>query len=135
MAEVTRLLGRSEDEGSTVTVTTPDGQERLARYSQEGGQSVASYSAYTVPGIYRLATPGEMDFLAVNGTRAESHFEKIQLPDLQTRWRPLSITMEEEETFGQATAHTALPTRELGNVALLALLVVLAVESLYANRI
>lgn len=135
MPEAASLLGRPEDAGSTVTLTTPDGQERLARYSQAGGLSVASYSAYTVPGLYRLATPSGADFLAVNGTRAESNFEKIQASDLQARWRPLAISLEEEETVGQAAAETALPARELGNMALVLLLVVLAAESLYANRL
>ena len=31
-ARATRLLGREEDDGTTVTIHTPDGQERLGRY-------------------------------------------------------------------------------------------------------
>ena len=135
MPAVASLPGRLEDEGSTVTIHTPDGQERLARYVREEARTVAAYSAYTVPGIYRLTMPIGTDFLAVNGTRAESNFEKIQTVDLQTRWRPLAVRMEDEETFGQATGDTAGPMREMANIALLTLVAVLAVESVYANRL
>jgi len=135
MPEATRLLGREEDEGTNVTIRTPDGQERLTHYTHEGAMTVASYTSYTVPGIYRLTTPATTDFLAVNGTRAESNFEKIQAVELQTRLRPLSVEIEEEETLGQAVAGSALPTRELASLVLLTLVVVLAVENVCANRL
>ncbi len=135
MPDVVRLLGRTEDEGTAVTITTPDSQERLARYTADDTRITALYSAYTVPGIYRLTTPAGADFLSVNGTRAESNFEKIPLADLQTRWRPLTVRIDEEETFGQTTGDTAEPSRELASVMLLALGLVLAVESVYANRV
>ena len=135
MPEPTRLLGREEDDGTTVTIHTPDGQERLTRYTREGTLTVASYASYTVPGIYRLAAPTGSDFLAVNGTRAESNFEKIQAVDLQARWRPLGVVMEEEESLGHSPAGSALPTRELASLVLLTLVVVLAVENVCANRL
>jgi len=135
MPEPARLLGRDEDDGTTATIHTPDGQERLARYTREGTLTVASYASYTVPGIYRLATPAGTDFLVVNGTRAESNFEKIQAEDLQARWHPLSVVIEEEEALGQAAAGSALPTRELASLVLLTLVVVLAVENVCANRL
>jgi hypothetical protein len=135
MPEATRLLGREEDDGTTVTIRTPDGQERLTYYTRDGGLTVAPYTAYTVPGIYRLATPTSTDFLAVNGTRAESNFEKIQTAEIQTRLRPLSVTLEEEENLGQAAAGSALPTRELAGLVLLTLVAVLAVENVCANRL
>jgi hypothetical protein len=135
MPEAARLPGRDEDEGTTVTIHTPEGQERLTRYGRDGAALVASYAAYTVPGIYRLTTPVGTDFLAVNGTRAESNFEKIQVTDLQTRLRPLAVLIEEEETLGQSTASSALPMRELASLLLLTLVVVLAVENVCANRL
>ena len=135
MPESARLLGREEDDGATVTINTPDGQERLTRYTHDGTLTVAPYTSYTVPGIYRLATPAGTDLLAVNGTRAESNFEKIQAADLQTRLRPLSVVVEEEETFGQAVAGSVLPTRQLASLVLLTLVVVLAVENVCANRL
>ena len=135
MPEPTRLLGRDEDDGTTATIHTPDGQERLARYTRDGTLTVASYASYTVPGIYRLATPAGTDFLVVNGTRTESNFEKIQPGDLQARWRPLSVVIEEEEALGQSAAGSALPTRELASLVLLTLVVVLAVENVCANRL
>jgi hypothetical protein len=55
MPEATRLLGREEDDGATVTIRTPDGQERLAHYARDDALTVAQYTSYTVPGIYRLA--------------------------------------------------------------------------------
>lgn len=133
--EAARLVGRTEDDASTVTITTPDGQERLARYSREGASSVASYHAYTVPGIYRLATPTGLDLLAVNATRAESNFDKLPTPDLQSRWHPLTISLVDEEGFDQATTEAALTARELGNATLLALILVLVLESLYVHRV
>ena len=135
MPEPMRLLGREEDDDSTVTIRTPDGQERLTRYTRDGTLMVASYASYTVPGIYPLATAAGTDFLAVNGTRAESNFEKIQAVDLQARWRPLAVVIEEEEALGQAAAGSALPTRELASLVLLTLVVVLAVENVCANRL
>ena len=135
MPEPMRLLGREEDDGTTVTIHTPDGQERLTRYARDGTLTVASYASYTVPGIYRLVTPVGTDFLAVNGTRAESNFEKIQAADLQARLHPLSVMIEEEESLGHSTAGSALPTRELASLVLLTLVVVLAVENVCANRL
>src|SRR3989454_4488954 len=135
MPEATRLLGREDDDGATVTIRTPDGQERLTHYARDGALTVAPYTSYTVPGIYRLAAPASTDFLAVNGTRAESNFEKIQAAELQTRLRPLSVVLEAEETLGQAAAGSALPTRELASLILLTLVVVLAVENVCANRL
>ena len=135
MPESALLLGRNEDEGTTVTIHTPDGQERLTRYTRDGPLTVASYVSYTVPGIYRLATPAGPDLLVVNGTRAESNFEKIQAEDLQARWSPLSVVIEEEEALGQAAAGSALPMRELTSLVLLTLVVVLAVENVCANRL
>ena len=135
MPEAARLLGREEDDGTSVTIRTPDGQERLARYTREGPLTVAAYTSYTVPGIYRLAMPMSTDFLAVNGTRAESNFEKIQAVELQTRLRPLSVVLEEEDNLGQAAAGSALPTRELVGLVLLTLVAVLAVENVCANRL
>ena len=135
MPEPMRLLGREEDDDTTVTIHTPDGQERLTRYTRDGTLTVASYASYTVPGIYRLTTSAGTDFLAVNGTRAESNFEKIQAADLQTRWQPLSVVIEEEEARGHAAAGSVLPTRELASLVLLTLVVVLAVENVCANRL
>ena len=135
MPEATRLLGREEDDGTTISVRTPDGQERLTHYTRQGALTVASYMSYTVPGIYRLATPASSDFLAVNGTRAESNFEKIQAAEIQTRLRPLAVVLEEEEAMGQAAAGSALPTKELASLILLTLVVVLAVENVCANRL
>jgi hypothetical protein len=135
MPEATRLLGREEDEGTTVTIRTPDGQERLIHYARDGAMTVAPYTSYTVPGIYHLAMPASIDFLAVNGTRAESNFEKIQTAEIQTRLRPLSVVLEEEESLGQAASDSVLPTRELASLVLLTLVVVLAVENVCANRL
>ena len=135
MPEAARLLGREEDDGTTISIRTPDGQERLTRYRREGALIVASYTSYTVPGIYRLATPASSDFLALNGTRAESNFEKIQAAEIQTRLRPLAVVLEEAEAMGQAAAGSALPTKELVSFLLLTLVVVLAVENVCANRL
>src|SRR5262249_20335070 len=118
MPEPTRLLGRAEDDGTTVTIHTPDGQERQTHYTRDGTLSVASYASYTVPGVYRLTTLVGTDFLAVNGTRAESNFEKIQAADLQTRLHPLSVVIEEEEALGQSATGSALPMRELASLVL-----------------
>jgi hypothetical protein len=79
--------------------------------------------------------PTSTDFLAVNGTRAESNFEKIQTAEIQTRLRPLSVVLEEEERLGQAASDSVLPTRELASLVLLTLVVVLAVENVCANRL
>jgi hypothetical protein len=135
MPEAARLLGREEDDGTTISLRTPDGQERLTHYTREGAMTVASYTSYTVPGIYRLTTPASSDFLAVNGTRAESNFEKIQAAEIQTRLRPLAVALEEEETMGQAATGSALPAKELASLLLLTLVVVLAVENVCANRL
>jgi hypothetical protein len=48
MPEATRLLGREDDDGTTVTIRTPDGQERLTHYARDGALIVAPYTSYTV---------------------------------------------------------------------------------------
>jgi len=134
MPEPVSLVGREEDDGATLTLTTPDGQERVARYARNETLTAASYVAYTLPGIYRITTPVGADFLAVNGTRAESHFEKIASADLQARLQPLPVTIEAEEATGQ-TGEAALPARELAGLVLVLLVAVLAVENVCANRL
>jgi hypothetical protein len=128
------LLGRAEDVGATLTIHTPDGHERLSRYAADGEQSVVALEDLTVPGIYRLLTPVGDDLLTVQATRAESNFTKLQLADLQTRFQPLSIVLEEEAMLGHSTASTALPAQELAGFLLLTLIVVLVTENLCANR-
>jgi len=84
---------REEDDGTTVTIRTPDGQERLTHYARDGALTVASYTSYTVPVSIVWQRQQVPIFLAVNGTRAESNFEKIQAAEIQTRLRPLSVVL------------------------------------------
>ena len=93
---------------------------------------------YTNGSILRLlhrATPARTDVLVVNGTRAESSFEKIQAEDVQARWHPLSVVIEEEEALGQSAASSALPTREWASLGRLILVVGLTVENVCAHRL
>lgn len=135
MPEPARLVGRDEDVGMTMSIQTPDGQERVARYARDGTFSVASYEAYTVPGLYELRLPLGMDYLAVNATRAESNFEKIHTADLQARLQPLAMVLEEEEALGRATESSAFPMREFAHALLLGLVIILVVENVCANRL
>jgi hypothetical protein len=73
--------------------------------------------------------------MAVNGTRAESNFDKLSLADVQARFRPLPITLEEEEAVGHTPGEQAFPTQELAGMFLLALVGVLMVENVCANRL
>ena len=54
------------------------------------------------------------DFLAVNGTRAESNFEKIQATEIQTRLRPLSVVLEEEGNPGASCRRLCTPYARAG---------------------
>ena len=135
LPEAAHFVGRDEDVGTTLAIQTPDGQERLARYTRQGDRATAAYEAYTVPGLYRLTLPTGTDFLAVNATRAESNFEKMQATDLQARLRPLTLVLEEEATLGQTAAAAASPMHELAQMLLLLLVIVLAVENVCANRL
>ncbi|MGE3538462.1 MAG: BatA domain-containing protein [Candidatus Tectimicrobiota bacterium] len=135
LPEPAHFVGREEDMGATIVLQTPDAQERLVRYTRTGALPTASYDAYTVPGIYRLALPTGPDFLAVNATRGESNFEKVQALDLQARLRPLTFILEEEATLGQTAAAASLPLRELAQALLLLLVAVVAVENICANRL
>ena len=95
----------------------------------------APVTDYTVPGIYRLSSSADTDYLAVNATRAESNFAKLQQADLQARWQPLSVILEEEAALGQQADGTALPGREIAGILLLSLVAVLMVENVCANRL
>jgi hypothetical protein len=106
----------------------------VARYTRDGELTAAHFVEYTLPGIYRVTAPTGPDFLAVNATRAESNFEKLQSADLQGRFRPLPVVLEEEEALGHAAAGSVLPLQELAGSLLLALIAVLAVENVCANR-
>ncbi|HEY7491499.1 MAG TPA: BatA domain-containing protein [Candidatus Tectomicrobia bacterium] len=128
------LPGRATDAGAAVTLVTPDGQERGSRYAAEGTQVVAHFAEYTLPGIYRLATPGGPDVLAVNATRAESNFEKLQSADLRARFQPLQLLLAEEEQLDQANLGNLLPFKELSAIFMIALVAVLMVENVCANR-
>jgi hypothetical protein len=129
------LPGRSGDTGMTLTATTPDGQERLSRYVSDNTEVTAHFAEFTIPGIYRLATPAGEDLLAVNATRAESNFEKLQPADIQTKFSPLPLVFEQEETLGQVADSSLLPFTELSGIFMLVLVAVLMAENVCANRL
>jgi hypothetical protein len=134
MPEPVLLHGQTADVDMTLTLFTPDGQEHHSRYTSDGTGAVARFDAYTIPGIYRLRGPGGQDFLAVNATRAESNFEKLQPADLRTRFQPLALHLEEEDTLDRAADSNPLPIKELSGIFLLAFVAVLMAENVYANR-
>jgi hypothetical protein len=135
MPEPVTITGKPEDAGSTLSILTPDGHKRLTRYVSEASTVVAHFDEYTIPGIYHSTVPPGNDVLTVNATRAESNFTKLQSDDLQTRWQPLRIVVEEEETFGQAAANHSLPSKELAGMLLLAVVGLLMTENVCANRL
>jgi hypothetical protein len=135
MPEPVTITGKPEDAGGTISIRTPDGHKRLVRYAAEASDVVVPFAEYTIPGIYHLTGPQGNDMLTVNATRAESNFTKLQSDDLQTRLQPLRIVVEEEETFGQATAKHALPSKELAGMLLLAVVGLLMTENVCANRL
>ena len=120
--------------GGSLTILAPDGKELLSRFADREGVIEAPVTEYTVPGIYRLSSNADADYLAANATRAESDFAKLQQPDLQARWQPLSVTLEEEATLGEQD-DGALPGREIAGILLLSLVAVLMVENVCANRL
>ena len=121
--------------GGSLTILAPDGKELLSRFADREGVIEAPVTEYTVPGIYRLSSNADADYLAANATRAESDFAKLQQPDLQARWQPLSVTLEEEATLGEQADDGALPGREIAGILLLSLVAVLMVENVCANRL
>ena len=121
--------------GGSLTILTPDGKELLSRFAAREGVIEAPVTQYTVPGIYRLSANADTDYLAVNATRAESDFTKLQQPDLQTRWQPLSVVLEEEAALGEQADGGPLPGREIAGILLLSLVAVLMVENVCANRL
>ena len=134
----TVLQGQPEDAGATVNIRTPDGQNRPVRYVSDNTEAatsvIAQFDAYTVPGIYNLVTPQGPDVLSANATRAESNFVKLQSDDLQARLHPLQIVVE-EETVEQATTNAPFASKELAGMLLLAVVGLLAVENVCANRL
>ena len=132
------LVGRPEDDGATLMIQTADGQKRRLRYApQEGAAGVAAqFSDYTVPGVYRISEPqGRQDILTVNATRGESNLTKLDNPALEARLQPLPLWIEDEATFGQTNRNQAAPSKELASLFLLAVVGLLAIENVYANRL
>jgi hypothetical protein len=134
MPDAISLPGQAGDVDTTLSIFTPDGQERHSRYTAHGTRVEARIAEFTIPGIYRLQEPGGRDLLAVNATRTESNFEKLQPADLRTRLQPLSLSFEEESTLDRAADTHPLPIKELSGIFMLALVAVLIVENVYANR-
>ena len=128
-----RIQGAQAD--GSLTILTPDGKELLSRFVRREDTIEASVTEYTVPGIYRLSTSADTDYLAVNATRAESDFVKLQQPDLQVRWQPLAVILEEEATLGEQADGGPLPGRDIAGLLLLSLVAVLMVENVCANRL
>jgi hypothetical protein len=135
LPEPLTVHGRPADAGATLTVQTTDGRQHPLRYTADGSAVTARFSEHTGPGIYHLRTPRGPDYVAVNATRAESHFEKLQLDDVQARFQPLAVTLEEEADSGTTMAGSMSPSFELAGILLLALAGVLAVENVCANRL
>jgi hypothetical protein len=134
MPAPTQLVGRAGDVGAALTLITPEGQERLSRYVLNNTQVLAPFDDYTVPGIYRVTAPAGADMLAVNATRAESRFEKLQLADIQAKWSPLTLRFEQEDTLGQGDTGNLHPFQELSAIFMVALIAALVVENVCANR-
>jgi hypothetical protein len=134
MPEPFMFVGQPSDRDATITVRTPEGDEHHLRYSNEKGRLVGRFEDYSVPGLYPVRTPSGSDLLAVNATRAESHFEKLHDVDLQTRFRPLSLTIENEKEMGQGDSVEQFPVRELSGMLIVILVVALLVENAYSNR-
>ena len=112
----------------------------MLRYTMEGNPNnpsvVAHFSAYTIPGIYQLAEPqGKRDILTVNATRAECNFTKLDNWALEARLKPLPLLVEEEASFGQTNQNQVTPSKELASLFLLAVVGLLAIENVYANRL
>ena len=122
-------------EGASLTVYTPDGEELLSRFASRDGLVEAPVTVYTVPGIYRLDAGAGPDYLAVNGTREESDFAKLQQADLQKRWQPMSVVLQEESDPGGEAGDAPLAGREMAGFLLLSLVAVLMVENVCANRL
>jgi hypothetical protein len=122
-------------EGGSLAIFTPDGKELLSRFASREGAIEAPVTEYTVSGIYRLSAGADPDYLAVNATRAESDFAKLQQPDLQKRWQPMSVILQEESDLGQQAGDATLPGREMAGILLLSLVAVLMVENVCANRL
>ena len=122
-------------EGASLTVYTPDGEELLSRFASRDGVVEAPVTEYTVPGIYRLDAGAGPDYLAVNGTRGESDFAKLQQSDLQKRWQPMSVVLQEESDPGGEAGDAPLAGREMAGILLLSLVAVLMVENVCANRL
>jgi Aerotolerance regulator N-terminal/von Willebrand factor type A domain len=129
------LQGRPEDASATLSLHTADGQQRLVRYTADATGVHASFADYTVPGLYRVETPKGPDVVTVNATRAESNFDKLQQDDLQTRWRPLHLVLDEEESLQPDTIDMTRSSKELASLLILALAGILALENVYANRL
>lgn len=128
-----RMAGAQE--GGNLAIFTPDGKELLSRFASRDGAIEAPITEYTVPGIYRLDAGADSDYLVVNATRAESDFAKLQQPDLQKRWQPMSVILQEESDLGEQPGDVALPGREMAAILLLSLVAVLMVENVCANRL
>ena len=122
-------------EGGSLAIFTPDGKELLSRFVSGDGAIEAPVTEYTVPGIYRLSAGAELDYLAVNATRFESDFAKLQQPDLLKRWQPMSVILQEESALGEQADGATLPGREMAGILLLSLVAVLMVENVCANRL
>jgi hypothetical protein len=129
------LQGRPEDSNATLSLHTADGQQRLVRYTTDATGVHASLADYTVPGLYRVEAPSGPDVVTVNATRAESNFDKLQRDDLQTRWSPLQLMLDEEESLQPDTIATPRSSKELASLLMLALAGILALENVYANRL
>ena len=128
-----RMPGAQED--GSLAIFTPDGKELLSRFASRDGAVEAPVTEYTVPGIYRLNAAAESDYLAVNATRSESDFAKLQQSDLQKRWQPMSVILQEESALGEQADGVTLPGREMAGMLLLFLVAVLMVENVFANRL
>lgn len=135
MPEPSVLTGHASDMNAAITVRTPDGDERHLRYTDENGQIVSRFDDYSVPGLYAVTAPGGPDLIAVNATRAESHFEKLRNIDLQMRWRPFSVVIEDEKGMGPDKKGGQLPLKELSGMFMVILVVALLAENAYSNRL
>ena len=121
--------------GGDLAIYTPDGKELLSRFASREGAVEAPVTEYSVPGIYRLEAGADPDYLAVNATRAESDFAKLQQPDVQQRWQPMSVILQEESDLGEQAGDPTLPGREMAGLLLLSLVAVLMIENVCANRL
>ena len=116
-----------------IRIERPDGKATVWRI--QPGESIAPYAETNEPGVYRVLLPsGTQGLFVAHLPPAESNLTKITLPELESKWQNLSLSVIRWPEKKEEVLLTEVQGIKLAGPLFFLLLGVAVIEGIVANR-